>query len=107
VLEALENSSENTSTHDTNVFQKFLCIVDRHEKTDVLLYQLFWLQPFCKLSFRCGGSKKGRVKKVVKQKVRFFMPLNYEKEFLKSLLFHNFFPELLTAATIPGVEIFN
>ena len=28
MLEALENSSENTSTHDTNGFQKFLCIVD-------------------------------------------------------------------------------
>ena len=40
MLEALENSSENTSTHDTNGFQKFLCIVDRHEKTDVLLNQL-------------------------------------------------------------------
>ena len=58
-------------------FQKFLCIVDRHEKTDVLLYQLFWLEPFCKLSFRCGGSKKGRVKKVVKQKLNFQLRITF------------------------------
>ena len=29
-----------------NEFQKFLRVVDRHEKADILLLGIFWLRPF-------------------------------------------------------------
>ena len=32
--------------HSMNRFQKFLCVVDGHEETDVLVFWLFWLWLF-------------------------------------------------------------
>ena len=84
-----------------NGFQKFICVVDGHEKIDIittcLALALFW--PF----FHMGWIKKEpEPKKLLKQKTSFFMTVNYGKEFLKSL--HT---GLQMATTIPGVEIFS
>ena len=71
-----------------NGFQKFLCVVDGHEKTDFLFKQYFWIRPFFDLLLKFDGSKNGRSQKsCYNKKSVFFMPVNHAKEFLKSI--HN------------------
>ena len=68
-----------------NRFQKFLCIVYGHEKTDFFIVTtslapaLF--NPFSDLM----DKKMVGAKKVVIIKISFFMPVNYTKDFLKSI----------------------
>ena len=92
-----------------NGFQKFLYVVNGHEKTDFSLQQLFWLRlifdPFSDLM----DQKKAGAKKVVMIKNQFFHAHQPRKEIFEihSLWCCNFmttFPELLMATTIPGVE---
>ena len=45
----------------------------------------FDLGPFLTFHSNVMDQKMAGAKKVVKQKINFFMPVNYEKEFLKSI----------------------
>ena len=82
-----------------NRFQKFLCVVDKHEKTDFLLKWLFWLQPFFDKSLRSHGSKHGRSQKShFNKKISFFMLFNHVKEFLKFVHTENLFSQLFAWA---------
>ena len=53
-------------------FQKFLCVVDGHEKNYFLFYQLFWLPPFFDPSNFKKDQKSAGSKKFVKIKNQFF-----------------------------------
>ena len=44
--------------HSMNGFQKFLCVVNRHEESDFLVFWIFWLRSFFGHFSRCHGSKK-------------------------------------------------
>ena len=69
-----------------NGFQKFLCVVDRHEKTNFCVLELFWLRLFFDLFSDLMDQKMAGAKKVVIiKKISFFMPVNHTKEFLKSI----------------------
>ena len=65
---------------------KIFCVVDRHEKTDFLLYWLFWLGSFFWSITAKKMAKKDRSKKIQKSKKSFFfMPIDHTKKFLKSV----------------------
>ena len=84
-LEALGKRLWNYNT-SVNGFQKFLCLVDGHEKTNFLLQQRFWLRLLFDLLFLIWWIKKWpEPKKLLNQKITFFMPVNHQKEFLKSI----------------------
>ncbi len=55
-----------------NGFQKFLCVVDGHEKTDFLFQQIFWIRLIFDLLLKFDGSKNGRSQKSFYDKNQFF-----------------------------------
>ena len=68
--------------------QKLFYVVDGHEKTDFSVLQPFWLRPFFWSMISKKMTKKWpEPKKLLIPKISFFMPVNHEKEFLKSV--HN------------------
>ena len=87
-------------------------VVHGHEKTNFALQQLFWLRLIFDLFSDLMDQKMAGAKKVVKTKNQFFHIFQLRKGIFefpshRCCIFRIFFPELLMAATIPGVEIFN
>ena len=95
-----------------NWFQKFLCVVDRHEKTDFLLYQFFGSGHFLIHRIWTKGQTSARAKKLVIIKNQFFHARQPRKGIFEiySLLgcfLMTFFPQLLMDPALPGAEIFS
>ena len=85
----ITSSKYNTSV---NGFQKFF---------DFLTHNFFGSSAFFDPSHLEERSKKGQSqKKLLKRNIRFFMPVNYEKEFLKSIHTGVVFWELFSRASI-------
>ena len=95
---------------EVNGFQKFLCMVDGHEKTD--FNNFFGCGHFLIHQTLTKGQKSAGSKKFVKIKNQFFharQPCKgiFEIYPLLGCFLMTSFPELLMAAAIPGVEIFS
>ena len=76
--------------------QNFLPEVDEHEKTDFLVKKffvpvIFWSMISWKMDQKLTGAKKVKI-----QKNHFFMPVNHEKKFLKSVHTVDFFSWLFS-----------
>ena len=80
-----------------NILQKFLRVVDGHEKTDFWLYQLFWIGPFFNPSdLKKMGQKRTGAKMSKVSKITLFMLVYLTNEFLKYVLYlQTFLPGLL------------
>ncbi len=79
-------------------FQKFFCVVDRHEQTEFLVFWLFWLlRSFFDQFFMKSWIKKWpEPKKLLKWKIIFFMPVNLAKKFLNFVHAGTFFSWLIS-----------
>ena len=93
-----------------NIFKKFLCMVDWHDKTDFWIQNFFPFRPFFWSFFKYHGSKKCPSKKSCCHKKSVFtcpstMRRNIWYLFTSVLYFYTFLPELQMAASIPILRI--
>ena len=82
-IKVLAKKSENK-----HGFQNFFCAFEMYENTDFCIQKIFLLRSFFDHFFHKKWIKKWpEPKKLLIPKISFFMPVNHEKEFLKSV--HN------------------
>ena len=101
-IKVLAKKSENK-----HGFQNFFCAFEMYENTDFCIQKIFLLRSFFDHFFQKKWIKKWpEPKKLLIPKISFFMPVNHEKEFLKSVhnevLFWQFFarPLIQLSSTI-------
>ena len=110
-LEALEKSYKNTSPVWMDFKNSFAWLI--YMKKLIFDYNNFFGSGyFLTYFFRSDGSKNGRSQKsCCNQKSVFSCQSTTQKNFWNpitlGMYFHNFFPELIMAASIPGIENFS
>ena len=110
-LEALEKSYKNTSPVWMDFKNSFAWLI--YMKKLIFDYNNFFGSGyFLTYFFRSDGSKNGRSQKsCCNQKSVFSCQSTTQKNFWNPITlvmyFHNFFPELIMAASIPGIENFS
>lgn len=91
-----------------NGFQKFLCVVDWRGKTDFFIITIILARAFFYLFSDLMDQKMAGGKRIVIVGSQFFHARQPSKGvFIIHSHRCNFFPELLMAASIPGVGIFS
>ena len=93
-----------------NIFQKFICTVDGHDRTDFWIQKIFWFRPFFDLFSNMMDQKNAPSQKIcLPKKSVFSCPSttwrNMWYPFTPMLYFHTFMSELQIAPIIPMLGI--